>query len=46
MLEGDGIVNGVAKEPSRKQDAEWLLDVYNNIPRETGRNAWRKKEYE
>jgi hypothetical protein len=46
MLEGDGIVNGVAKEPTRKQVAEWLLDVYNNIPKETGRNAWRKKGYE
>jgi hypothetical protein len=46
MLEGDGIVNGVAKEPSWKQVAEWLLDVYNNIPRETGRNAGWKKGYE
>ena len=46
MLEGDGIVNGVAKEPSRKQVVEWLLDVCNNIPKETGRNAWRKKGYE
>ena len=46
MLEGDRIVNGVAKKPSQTQVAEWLLDVYNNIPRETGRNAWRKKGYE
>ncbi len=46
MLEGDGITNGVAKEPSQKQVVEWLLDVYNNIPREVGRNAWKKKGYE
>jgi len=46
MLEGDGSVNGVAKEPSQKQVAEWLLDVFNNFARETGRNAWRKKGYE
>jgi hypothetical protein len=32
MLEGDGIVNGAAKEPSRKLVAEWLVDIYNNIP--------------
>jgi hypothetical protein len=27
MLEGEGIVNGAAKEPSRKLFAEWLVDV-------------------
>ncbi len=46
LLEGDGISNGVAKEPSQKQVVEWLLGVYNNIPREGGRNAWKKEGYE
>ena len=39
MLDGEGIVNGVAKEPSRKMVAEWLLDVYKNIPGKIARNA-------
>jgi len=30
-LESDGIVNGVAKEPSQKQITEWLLDVNKYI---------------
>ena len=46
MMDGEGIVNGIAKEPSRKMVAEWLLDVYKGIPHETGRNAWMKKGYE
>ena len=46
MLDGAGIVNRVANEPSQNQVAEWLLDVYNNILREMGRNAWGKKGYE
>ena len=32
MVEGDGIVNSQAKEPSCKMVAEWLVDIYNNIP--------------
>ena len=46
MLDGDGLVNGVAKEPSRKMVTEWLFDVYKNIPGQTARNAWTKKGYE
>jgi hypothetical protein len=46
MLEGEGIVNGAAKEPLRKLVAEWLVDVYSNIPGQTVRNAWMKKGYE
>jgi hypothetical protein len=46
MIDGEGIVNGVAKEPSRKMVSEWLLDVYKEIPRETARNAWMKRGYE
>ena len=37
-MDGEGIVDGVAKDPSRKMVAEWLLDVYNNIPEEIGMN--------
>ena len=46
MIDGDGLVNGVAKEPSRKMVEEWILEVYNNIPGQTARNAWMAKGYE
>ena len=42
MMEGDGIVNGAAKEPSRKLVAEWLVEVYSSLPAQTVRNAWMK----
>ena len=28
MIDGDGLVNGVAKEPSRKMVAEWIWDFH------------------
>ena len=44
ILDGDGLVNGVAKVPSRKKMVtEWLFDVYKNIQGQTVRNAWMKK---
>ena len=46
MVDGDGLVSGVAKEPSRKMGAEWILEVYNHILGQTARNAWMKKGYE
>ena len=46
MLEGDGIVDGVAKEPSQKLVAEWLVDVYTNMDAKTVRNAWMKHGFE
>jgi hypothetical protein len=46
MVNGEGIVDGRAKEPSRKMIAEWLVEVYNNIPEEIGWNAWKKRDYE
>lgn len=46
MLEGDGIVDGVAKEPSRKLVAEWLVDVYTNMDAKTVRNAWMRNGFE
>jgi hypothetical protein len=46
MIEGDGLVNSVAKEPSRRFVAEWILDVYKNIPCQTARNARMKSVYE
>ena len=46
MIDGDGLVSGVEKEPSRKMVAEWILEVYNHIPGQTARNAWMKKDYE
>ena len=46
MTEGEGIVDGNAKEPTRKIVAEWLVDVYTNIPEEMGKNAWRKMDFD
>jgi hypothetical protein len=46
MVIGEGIVDGRAKEPFRKMIAEWLAEVYNNIPEEIGWNAWKKRDYE
>ena len=46
MMEGDVIVDGVAKEPSRKMVAEWVVQVYKSIAEEIGWNAWKKQGYE
>jgi hypothetical protein len=43
MMDGDRIVNGVTRELSCKLMSEWLVDVYSNIPKAVGRNAWLKK---
>jgi hypothetical protein len=44
MMNG-GIVEGKAKEPTRKQVAEWLVDSYTTIPVQIARNAWLKTGY-
>jgi hypothetical protein len=36
MTEGDGIVDGVAKEPSHKLVVEWIVEVYADIPEDIG----------
>ena len=46
MIEGEGIVDGAAKESSRKLVAEWVLEVYNNVPAHIARNAWMKRGHE
>jgi hypothetical protein len=46
MLDREGIVNGVAKEPSRKMVMEWLMAIHRNTPSKIMRNAWTKKGYE
>ena len=46
MLEGDGLVNGAAKEPTQKLVAEWVWVAYNSIPNQTANNAWLKKDFE
>jgi hypothetical protein len=46
MTEGKGIVDGVAKEPSRNLVAEWIVEVYDNIPEEAGQIAWKNTGYE
>jgi hypothetical protein len=35
MVAGDGIVNGIAKEPMRQLVAEWAVEVYKNLPAQT-----------
>jgi hypothetical protein len=45
MVEGEGIVDGKAMEPSHKILAEWVVDVYNEIPIAMGKNAWKKKGF-
>jgi len=44
-MAGEGVVNGIAKEPSCQQVAEWLVDAYANIPNQVARNAWMKNGY-
>ncbi len=46
MVEGNGIVDGQSKEPSRQMIAEWVAAVYQNIPENVGVNAWKKHGYE
>ena len=46
MLEGEGIVEGAAKEPSWKLVAKWLVDVYTSIPGQTVRNSWMRTGFE
>jgi hypothetical protein len=30
-IDGDGLVNSVTKEPSRKMVVEWILEVYRTF---------------
>ncbi len=42
MSEGEGNVEGSAKEPSKKLVAEWPVDDYTSIPGQVIRNAQLK----
>jgi hypothetical protein len=42
MMDGVGMVDGIVKETAPKMVAQWLVNMYTNIPEEIGRNAWRK----
>ncbi len=44
MMEGDGIVDGVAKEPFCKMMVEWVLQVYESIPEALGKMCGRSKD--
>ena len=46
MVAGDGIDNGAMKETSHKLVAEWLIDMYMNLPGHTVRNALMVKGFE
>ena len=42
MLEGEGIVDGAAKEPLQKLVSMWLVAIYTSMPSHMVRNAWMK----
>ncbi len=46
MFDGGGNVDGVAKEPTWKLVAEWIIGTYLNISVDAGKNAWEKMRYE
>ncbi len=46
MYSGGGVVEGVAKAPSPKLVAEWIIGTYKKISEVTGQNAWRKGGFE
>ncbi len=41
MFDGGGIIDGVAKEPTRKLVAKWIIGAYKIISEKTGKNAWK-----
>jgi hypothetical protein len=45
MTEGGGMTAEVAKEPTRKLLAEWIVGAYENINEEMGPDAWKKKGF-
>ena len=46
MTDGEGIADGVMKEPSCKMVVEWVLKTYTAMPESIGRNAWMKNGFE
>ena len=46
MTDGEGIVDGIVKEPSRKVVTEWLVKSYTMMPETIGRNAWMNNGFE
>ena len=46
MTGGEGIQDGVAKEPSCKVVTEWLVETYTPMPETIGRNVWMNNGFE
>ena len=46
MIHGGGVEGGIAKTPTRRQVAEWIVGSYRNICEQTARNAWKKRGYQ
>ena len=46
MINGGGVDGGIAKTPTRRQVAEWIVGSYKNISEQTAQNAWKKKGYQ
>jgi hypothetical protein len=42
IFNGGGVVDGLAKEPTRNLVAEWMIGAYKNISEDIGQNAWKK----
>jgi len=45
MMEGGEIINGKAKN-NNKMVADWLMEVYSNMPVEIGKNSWKSAGFE
>ncbi len=46
IMAGDGIVNVIAKEPTRQLVTEWAVEVYKSLPAQTVQNARMKSGFE
>ena len=46
MIHGGGVEGGIAKTPTRRQVAEWIVGSYRNISEQTARNTWKKRGYQ
>jgi hypothetical protein len=42
VTDEEGIIDGVAKEPTQKMVAQWLVEVYSTMPEVIGRSTWMR----
>jgi hypothetical protein len=46
MTEGGGIINGKVRELTCIMVADWLVELYSNMPVEIGKHSWKKAGFE